>query len=165
MALTGSSAVGPASALHPEGTLKLADRRLVPGSAVRVGGEKFARGGTLELVLVGVAGRMSLRDATADSVGGFSVAVEVPADLALGSYRLVAVAPDGDDVATLNVELVAPTEEETAAEARREAPVATAEPLALDRATSPWVTGGAVAGILIALVAGGVLIRQPKATA
>ena len=166
VALTGLPTVGTASRLHPEGTLKLADRRLVPGSAVQVRGEKFARGGTLELVLAGLAGRIWLRDVTADSVGGFSTAVEVPADLEIGSYRLVAVAADGDEVATLNVELVAqPVEGPTADEAQREPSVATAEPLVLNRATSPWVTGGAVAGVLVTLVAGGLLIRQPRAAA
>jgi hypothetical protein len=108
---------------------------------------------------------MSLRAVTADSVGGFSAAVEIPADLEMGSYRLVAVAADGDEVATLNVELVAPAEQPIVAEAEREEPVATAEPLSLNRATSPWVTGGAAAGILIALVTGGLLIRQPRAAA
>jgi hypothetical protein len=154
-----------AAPLHPEGTLKLEDRTLVPATTVQVGGEKFHEGGTLHLVLVGVTGRIPLGEVTADSVGAFTTAVALPADLEIGAYRLVAVATDGDEVASLDVELVAPPEEPRAEHEHPEMAEPTAEPLALDRADSAWVTGGALIGIVLALVAAGVLLYKPQGSA
>ncbi len=144
------------------------------GATVPIGGEKFAEHGELELVLVGVAGRFRLGDVTADSVGGFAKSFDIPADIELGAYRLVAIATDDDEVASLNVELLAApldADKENGhaedgqshdAESAEHAP--TDEPLILDRAGSPWVRGGAVVGIIIALVGGGLLLRKPQAT-
>lgn len=185
--LAAAITAAPAAAIaadalrHPEGTLKLAERQLVAGSTVPIGGEKFAEHGKLELFLVGVAGRFSLGDVTADSVGGFAKSFGIPTDLVLGAYRLVAIATDGDEVASLNVELLAeaPSSDEGAGHAEddsghvedghahdagpaEDAP--TDEPLILERAGSPWVRGGAVVGIIIALVGGGLLLRKPQAT-
>ncbi len=102
------AAVIAADALrHPEGTLKLAKRQLVAGSTVPIRGEMFAEHGKLELLLVGVAGRFHLGDVTTDSVGGFAESFDIPADIVLGTYRLVAIATDDDEVASLNVELLA----------------------------------------------------------
>ncbi len=147
--------------LHPEGVLKLSDRQLVQGSTVQIGGEKFSRNGNLDLVLVGVAGRFTLGKVTADSVGGFESSFEIPADLEVGSYRLVALASDGDEVASLNVDLLGQPEAElTDGSGLGEKEGPSAEPLAVDRAGRPWVTGGAVVGIVLALVAGGMLLRR-----
>jgi hypothetical protein len=165
---------------HPEGTLKLTERQFVAGSMIPIGGEKFAKHGKLKLLLVGVAGRFPVGDATADSVGAFSESFGIPADIEPGAYRLIAVAVDGDEVASLNVELLAESpapdegsalsEDDTAhpddghhdVEFAEESP--TAEPLTLDRAASPWIRGGAVVGIIIALVSGGLLLRKPQGT-
>jgi len=128
----------------------------------------------LRLLLVGVAGRFQLGEVTADGVGGFAESLEVPANLALGAYRLVAIATDDDEVASLNVELLAAApdadeEHEHAGEANHpddgehtDAAEPTDEPLSLDRAGSPLVTGGAVVAILLALVTGGLLLRRPQ---
>ena len=142
-----------ASPLHPEGVLRLSDRHLVQGSTVQIGGEKFSENGSLDLVLVGVAGRFTLGRVTADSVGGFESSLEIPADLEVGSYRLVAIASDGDEVASLNVDILGQPEAELT-------DGSAAEPLAVGRAGRPWVTGGAVVGIVLALVAGGMLLRR-----
>jgi len=171
-------AVANGAMAHPEGTLKLASRQLVSGSTVLIRGEMFAERGKLQLLLVSVAGRFQLGEVTADSVGGFAESLEVPANLALGAYRLVAIATDEDEVASLNVELLAAApeadEENEHAGAgagaanhsedgeHAEAPEPTDEPLSLDRAGSPLVTGGAVVAILLALVTGGLLLRRPQ---
>ncbi len=159
---------------HPEGTLRLADRQLIAGSTVPIRGEMFAEHGKLELLLVGVAGRFRLGDVTADSVGDFAKSFDIPADLDVGTYRLIAIATDDDEVASLNVELLAaPVDADMGtghmeddrshdAEATEDAP--TDEPLILERAGSPWVRGGTVVGIIIALVGGGLLLRKPQAT-
>ena len=167
-------AVANGAMAHPEGTLKLASRQLVSGSTVLIRGEMFAERGKLQLLLVSVAGRFQLGEVTADSVGGFAESLEVPANLALGAYRLVAIATDDDEVASLNVELLAAApdadeEHEHAGEANHpddgehtDAAEPTDEPLSLDRAGSPLVTGGAVVAILLALVTGGLLLRRPQ---
>ena len=171
-----ATAIAADALRHPEGTLKLAERQLVAGSTVPIGGEKFAEHGKLELLLVGVAGRFRLGDVTADSVGGFAKSFDIPADIELGTYRLVAIATDDDEVASLNVELLAAVanadEEQGHAEGaghsedgeHAEGGEPNDEPLALDRAESPWVRGGAIVGIIIALVGGGLLLRKPQAT-
>ncbi len=168
-----AAAIAADALRHPEGTLKLAERQLVAGSTVPIGGEKFAEHGELELLLVGVAGRFRLGDVTADSVGGFAGSFDIPADIDVGAYRLVAIAADGDEVASLNVELLAESpapdkgpglseDDGGHAESAEDAP--TDEPLILERTRSPWVRGGAVVGIIIALVGGGLLLRKPQGT-
>ncbi len=173
-----AAAIAADALWHPEGTLKLAERQLVAGSTVPIGGEKFAEHGRLELQLVGVAGRFRLGDVTTDSVGGFAESFDIPADIKLGTYRLVALATDDDEVASLNVELLAESpapdkgpglSEDDSGHAEdghstaEDAP--TDEPLILDRAGSPWVRGGAVVGIIVALVGGGLLLRKSQETA
>ncbi len=172
-----ATAIAADAIRHPEGTLKLAERQLVAGSTVPIRGEQFAEHGKLELLLVGVAGRFRLGDVTADSVGGFAKSFDIPADIELGTYRLVAIATDEDEVASLNVELLAavPNADEDPGHAEGaghsedgehvENAEPTDEPLTLDRAGSPWVRGGAVVGIIIALVGGGMLLRKPHETA
>ncbi len=162
-------AVWPASQLavaaaHEEGTLKLADRRLAPGTSIQIMGEKFARGSRLKLALVGVAGRFELGEVETDTAGAFTKSFDLATDLTAGSYRLVAIAPDGDEAASLTVEVLVaaqPAEEASMPNAGRPP---TAEPLALDRAGSPWVTGGAVVGIIFAFVLGGFLLRRSQAS-
>ena len=171
-----AAAIAADALRHPEGTLKLAERQLVAGSTVPIGGEKFAEHGKLELLLVGVAGRFRLGDVTTDSVGAFTQSFDIPAHLDVGTYRLVAIATDEDEVASLNVELLAAVpdadEEQGHAEGaghseggeHAENAEPTDEPLTLDRAGSPWVRGGAIVGIIIALVGGGLLLRKPQGT-
>ncbi|MGH7613759.1 MAG: hypothetical protein ACREMW_06945 [Gemmatimonadales bacterium] len=94
------------AAAHEKGILKLVDRRLVPGTEVRIAGEKFGPRAGLALTMEGLAGRVALGTGTADSAGTFTASLHVPADLALGDYRLVARATDGDEVAGLDVEII-----------------------------------------------------------
>ncbi len=137
----------------------------------------FAEHGRLQLLLVSVAGRFELGEATADSVGGFSRSFDIPANVDVGTYRLIAIATDGDEVASLNVELLAAAPQageenghEEAADHSEEGEHAEAadptdEPLSLDRAANPLVTGGAVVAILFAFVTGGMLLRRPQGVA
>ncbi len=176
VAAVPAAAIASDAIAHPEGTLKLASRQLVSGSTVLIRGEMFAERGKLQLLLVSVAGRFQLGEVTADPVGGFAESFEIPANLALGTYRLVAIATDEDEVASLNVELLAAApdadEENEHAGAgaanhsedgeHAEAAEPTDEPLSLDRAGSPLVTGGAVVAILFAFVTGGLLLRRPQ---
>lgn len=151
----------PARAVaHDEGVLKLASRNLAAGSTIRFAGEKFSRKTSLALVLVGTLGRFEVGKVQTDSAGAFTQELTVPADLRPGAYRLVALAPDGDEAATLDVTVLA-AEESVVEEAGSDAGPPTAEPLELERAGSPIVTGLAVLGIAFALVVGGALLRRP----
>ena len=154
---TGSASLTP----HEKGVLQLANRRLASGDTVRVVGDKFSPRAKLSLMLLGVAGRVRLGEVQTDTAGAFVDSVALPLELAPGSYRLVAVAADGDEVATLDVEVVAasslPTETH---DVHEEIAEPTSEPLKLDRARSPWVSGGALASIVLALAAAGALLRR-----
>jgi len=149
---------------HEEGVLKPATRMLSPGDSLSLAGEKFTRNATLIVWVVGVGGRTELARVRTDAKGGFTTRLLVPATVTPGAYRLVAVAADGDEVAGLDVTVVAGAAEAAHDEhegmAMDEAP--TAEPLALEHARSSLVTGAAVGGILLALGLGGVLLRPHR---
>jgi hypothetical protein len=147
---------------HEKGVLKPATRQLVPGSFVRVDGEKFSRGSRLTLVLIGVDGDHRLREIQVDTAGGFVESLEVPDDLAQGAYRLVALASDGDEAATVDVEVLAAVDPRGTEPASGSEHVPSAIPLTLDRSESPLVTGGAVVGILLAFAIGATMLRRPK---
>ncbi len=148
----------PVASLHPTGVLRLVDTRLLPGSTVRLTGEKFAKGGELELLLVGIDGRVAIATVRADSVGKFVTDITLPEALSPGSYSLVAIASDGDTAGRLEVMVVAApiAQEPVEAESETHDPShePTADPMVLDRATSAAVTGGAAIGVLLAFGVG-----------
>ena len=148
---------------HGKGVLKLADRRLVAGGTVRVNGERFPKASSLVILLVGPAGRMRLGEVRTDTAGAFRAAPVVPADLPVGAYRLVVLASDGDEVGALDVELVPAAARDHEAGHAEGSPDPTARSLSLDRERDLRTTGGAVIGIVAALVAGGLLLRRPAA--
>jgi hypothetical protein len=154
------------AAAHGEGVLRLASRQLSAGDSVRAVGEKFGGKTTLTLALVGVDGRVILGEVRSDSAGAFAQYVRIPSDARPGVYRFVVIAADGDEVATLDV-AVSPMRSAPAEEVeydRNEIAAPTAEPLELDRARHPAVTGGAVALMVLALMLGGALLRRPTET-
>ena len=157
-------AVAGVLAAHEKGVLKLANRELVAGDSVRLTGEKLPRRGTIALQLSGVAGLIRLAEVRADGAGAFATVVLVPADLAAGPYRLVAVASDGDEVAALDVSVVHAASHAPATGHKVPDLTPSAEPLVLARARSLWVTRGAIAAIALALIGGVALLRRPAVT-
>jgi hypothetical protein len=151
------------AAVHGKGVLKLADRRLFAGDTVDVSGEKFPKASSLVMLLVGTAGRTRLGEVRTDTAGVFRAAPVIPADLPVGAYRLVVLASDGDEVGALDVEVVPVATPRRALEAANGSAEPSAQPLALERARSPWISGGMVTVILIAVVVGGLLLRRPIA--
>jgi hypothetical protein len=150
-------------AVHGKGVLRLADRRLVAGDTAHVSGEKFPKASSLVMLLVGPAGRTRLSDVQTDTAGVFRAAPVIPAELPVGAYRLVVLASDGDEVGALDVEVVLAATPRRALEAADSSAEPSAQPLALERARSPWVMGGTLAVILVAVVVGGLLPRRPTA--
>jgi hypothetical protein len=146
---------------HDKGVLKIASRIFGVGDRVDVRGEEFRSGAQVKLVLVGVDGRRPLGDVKADTGGRFGVGIALPSDVRPGLYRIVAVAADGDEISGVNVELLAGAVPDGATMDHAEMVMPSAEPLDLERAASPLVTG--VAGVLagLSLLLGVVLLRAP----
>ena len=161
--LIAPGAAGHAAVAHEEGVLRLARREFAAGDSLPIAGEKFSRNSRLSLSLVGVEGRIALSDVQVDTAGTFRAALLVPATVAPGAYRLVALADDGDEVASLDVKVSAATAEHASMPGHEtmEMDEPSNEPLALERARSPLVTWSVVAGIGLAVVAGAVLLRRP----
>ncbi len=160
--------LGWAAPVHEKGVLELARRELAAGDTVAVAGRKFAPNGRLTLTLVGTGGRTVLGEVSADAAGAFQANVWLPAGIPSGSYRLVAVAADGEEVASLDIVLSAPamTQQhglgEHGADTGADQAMPSAQPLRLERARSPAVTGTAIAGIILMLGLAGIWFRRPR---
>ena len=151
---------------HETGVLKPATKQLAAGDSLAIAGEKFTKNSPLELFLVGINGRTRLGEIEVDSTGRFATRMLVPTGVASGGYRLVAVALDGDEVATVDV-AVSVAESGHAMGEHAEMPMAmpdepTSQSLGLERASNPVVTWSVVAGILAMLTLGGVLLRPNR---
>lgn len=171
-ATTALAMLATPSLAHEKGRVKLASRQLSPGMALSISGEKFTKNASLAIYLVGLAGRVKVGEVRADASGKFDGSVTVPADAAAGSYRLVLQASDGDEAASIDVEVAAAgaqvaaqdehAHHEAGAQGQPDEGQPSAEPLQLDRATSPAVRGGALAGVVVALAVGATLLRRPR---
>ena len=159
---------------HEKGVITLASGMVAAGSTLQVKGEKFSSSTQLRLVLRGALSEREIGSAETDAAGGFVIELEIPAGVEPGAYRLVAVAPDGDEVASADLEVDAAravVPESAGAEAQEQAagaepaaaamPMPSAEELAIERRWSgfEWF----VIGVLIggAAVAGMFLYRRP----
>lgn len=98
------------AAVHPEATLKSSVSTVQAGASMPLTGEEFVANQTVKLALRGALAEHELPDAKTDGDGKFSVGLQVPSDVRPGVYRLVALADDGDVVASLDltVEAAAP---------------------------------------------------------
>lgn len=147
---------------HEKGVLRLATREFPAGGTVRIAGEKFTPRAALDLVIIGTRGRLDLIEVHTDSSGAFTVDVVVPRQAAEGAYRLLAIASDGDEVAAVDVVVVASIiAPESVTGVADHVGTPSADPLVLERARSSLVTGGTIAVIGIALVLGLALLRRP----
>ena len=107
--------IGPAGALllllasagpllaHGEAVLKSERSSTSAGETLSIQGAEFEPGEKYALKLTGAMRGYPLRDVQAGADGTFQLDLTVPADVAAGTYKLEAVAPDGDVVARLDV--------------------------------------------------------------
>jgi hypothetical protein len=151
---------------HPKGRLVLADRILSAGTTVGVSGLRLPPRSTVRLALAGAAGRVELAAVQTDSAGAFADSVAVPSGTSAGAYRLVALAADGDEVASLAVEVreAASAAAGHGAESsigRHQAAEPSREDLSLARARSPWVTALAAGLAAVALALAVTMLRRP----
>ena len=124
-------------------------------------GEHFGSQAVLRMELAGTVGRTRLVELRTDRQGGFRRTILAPTAVPPDSYRLIAVAADGDEIASVDVTVVEPGTASAPNQARQEGSP-TARPLSLIRPKSPWVTGGALAMVALAFVGGVLLLRQPS---
>ena len=153
------------TALHSGGKLKLASKHLMVNAAFELIGTEFAKKESFTILLIGPAGRTKLGEIKTDTAGKFAATLTTPASVKPGSYRLIVEASDDDEAATADVMVMANDGMAVVAEEHdpgqhEDMDMASPEPLRLDRARSPLVTGGAVATIVLALAAGGLLLRR-----
>lgn len=152
---------------HEEGILQPATRQFVAGGTVQLLGKQFGKNTELSLMLVGTRGRLELRRVRTDSSGRFTVDISIPAETVEAEYRLVAIAPDGDTVASVEVVVVAGASlppsgaDEHGTHEDAGGHMANATPLSLERARSGIVTTGVVIFAVVSILAGGLLVRRP----
>ncbi len=151
---------------HEEGVLTLASPKATVGSTLAVTGADFSRGTAYQLVLRGALRSFELGRVTSDTAGSFEIQLELPAAAGPGSYRLVAVAPDGDEAAVVELELEAapirPSDEPAGSGAAQTHTGPSAEPLNIERDWSgaEWFVLGALFGG--ALAGGLALLRRVR---
>ncbi len=149
--------------------LEPARDRVEAGGELEVVGQRFSATTRYRLVLKGALSEHELGTAVeTDADGGFDVRLSIPQEVEPGAYRLVAVAPDGDDAAEVDVEVLPAVTDSASSEAGQGAAdagsttrVPSAEELNIERRWTgvEWFVvgvlfGGALAGG-IALYRGG----------
>lgn len=137
---------------HENAVLKSPQSAVAAGRALTLSGSDFEEGQTYQLKLVGALNEHELRPVTASSEGTFSIEVEIPATVRAGQYRLVAIAPDGDDVAGLDVtilEAASAAAEPDGARGREASNMPRAEEMPIERSRSgvEWGLIGLVIGL------------------
>lgn len=148
---------------HEEGVLTLSSPTAREGSTLTVKGADFSRLTAYVLVLKGALRSFELGRVTSDTAGSFEIELSLPAAANPGSYRVAALAPDGDEVSVVDLEIeAAPVslvkEEEPGGEVAGAHAGPSAEPLNIERDWSgvEWFVlgtlfGGALAGGLALL--------------
>lgn len=169
IALCTALAIAPADTeAHEHAVLRSAVSTVAAGDTLPLSGADFSPGVTYKLRLVGALREFELQDTEGAADGTIDVGVSIPRDVAPGVYQLVALAPDGDAVASLDLTIVEPvvaqSEAANASGERRHAEsgqTARADEMPIERSRSgaEW---GAI-GLLIGLAGGlGVtMLRRP----
>ncbi|MCZ6477129.1 MAG: hypothetical protein O6851_02300 [Gemmatimonadetes bacterium] len=145
------------SVAHEEAVLESSRSSVPAGAVLPLDGRDFGEGERYVLRLVGALREYELGEVEADAEGLFSIELAIPGSVTPGAYQVVAVAPDGDvtarlDLVVLKAEAAEPegAEERPASEAAQEAAprVARADEMPIERSRSGLEWG--VIGLLIA---------------
>lgn len=86
--------VGPAFAHGEEPRLEISPETLNPGSTLEIRGVGFELEGEVVLVIAGAPTNIPAGRVTADVEGGFLIAINLPSDLAEGTYSIHATSGD-----------------------------------------------------------------------
>lgn len=150
--------LGTASAAVAHGaSMKANAESAAAGGALVLTGTDFHADAVIRLALIGVLDEYELVEVTADTAGGFSHEIEIPAGVRPGQYRLVAFSAEGDEEAALDLSITAASTHEqmvpeSMAEHGDEAPMATVAEISIERSYSS--AGWGVIGGIIGLAAG-----------
>jgi hypothetical protein len=144
------------SGAHEKAVLESSRSSVPAGAVLPLDGRDFGAGESYVLRLVGALREYELGEVEADAEGLFSIELAIPGSVRPGAYQVVAVAPDGDvaarlDLTVLEAEAAEPEEadERPAGEAAHEgAPrVARADDMPIERSRSGLEWG--IIGLLI----------------
>lgn len=94
------------AAVHEDAVLKSPQSAVAAGGLLTLEGTDFAGGETYLLKLVGALREYELREVEASPAGAFSLEIEIPETVKAGQYKLTAIAPDGDAVASLDLTIL-----------------------------------------------------------
>ena len=86
--------VDPASAHGEEPRLEISPETLNPGSTLDIRGVGFELETEIALAIAGLSGDLPVGTVTADVEGGFLMAIDLPSDLAEGTYSIRATSSD-----------------------------------------------------------------------
>lgn len=113
LALLACLVLGPANAAaHGDATLEGPDGPVPAGQRMTLAGRGFVPDEIHRIVLRGTLDEVELTTVAAGADSTFTEEVTVPRDARPGQYRIVALAPDGDEVATLDVPVTASSDRE-----------------------------------------------------
>ncbi|MEE9576834.1 MAG: hypothetical protein V3W35_05425 [Gemmatimonadota bacterium] len=154
--LTATAGATLPSVVHEKAVLESSRSSVPAGAVLPLDGRDFGAGESYVLRLVGALREYDLGEVEADAEGLFSIELAIPGSVTPGAYQVVAVAPDGDvaarlDLTVLEAEAVAPegADERPAGEVVHEAAprVARADEMPIERSRSGLEWG--VIGLLI----------------
>jgi hypothetical protein len=152
---------GSPAAAHEEGVIRLGARSAAVGQEIEVRGEQLPESTDLRLVLAGALATHPLMVVRSDSAGEFVQRLAIPQAASPGLYRVVAVAPDGDEVARAEIVVVAAAAAIEPAPAAAGAHGAHATDATMELATPSSAAERAAIAIMIALAAiGGVVLLR-----
>jgi len=154
-------------AAHDEGTISSPSTSVVAGTSIALTGAGFVPGEAHRLVLRGALEEYELLHVTAGADSTFTLEMTIMADVRPGQYMIAAVAPDGAEVATLNMPVLAALSEAESTQAEGPSgsggiPEARADERVIERSRAGFEWG--VIGLLIGLAGGlglGLMGRSP----
>lgn len=157
---------------HEKGAIRLGTRRPAAGDRLALRGEHLPKDAALTLELRGALKSYRLGAVRTDGKGLFTSTIALPAEAGAGTYRVVAIASDGDKTAEAELTIVAATAATPEHEGMHAAPNVASAPHAtaeMMRLPVSWtgVEMVVVAVIVGACLAGGVrlLARTPSSGA
>lgn len=155
---------GSPAAAHEEGVIRLGARSAAVGQEIEVRGEQLPESTDLRLVLAGALASHPLTIVRTDSAGAFVQRLAIPQAASPGLYRVVAVAPDGDEVgrAEIVVLAAAPAIEPAPAAAGAHGAHATDATMELPRRSSAPEAAAIAVTIVLAAAGGLVLLRRTR---
>ena len=154
LALTSTGALA-----HEKAVLRSTLSAVAAGDTLPLSGADFTPGSTYALQLVGALSEFELRRVQGGAHGTLELAIAIPRDVTPGVYKLVAIAPDGDHVASLDLTILEPSagandDAHTGSEPghAESGQTARADDMPIERSRSGAEWG--VSGLLIGLAAG-----------